>query len=73
MTVKHEGGADSELEDDVMAEDATPADTTEKKLGKRSPKTYKIREFFVKWQGKSFWKNSWVPEVRVSVGQLCYR
>ena len=46
------GGANSDLEDDVIAEE--------------KPKTYRIREFFVKWQGKSYWKNSWVTEIRVS-------
>lgn len=30
------------------------------------PKSCKIREFLVKWQGKSYWKCSWVSELRVS-------
>ena len=50
--------ATSELEDDVIAEEG--------KVEKQPVKTYCIREFFVKWQGKSFWKNSWVSEIRVS-------
>lgn len=53
------GVTTSDLEDDVMA--------TEDKTGKDAgPKTYRVREFFVKWQGKSYWKNSWVSEIRVS-------
>lgn len=59
MVVEPEGRTESELEDDVMEEDG---------IGKKKPlTTYKIREFFVKWQGKSFWKNSWVSEIRVSL------
>jgi hypothetical protein len=46
----------AELEDDVIAEDGAK---------KEDAKTYRIREFFVKWHGKSFWKNSWVSEIRV--------
>lgn len=29
------------------------------------PRTYKIREFFVKWAGRSNWENSWVAEITV--------
>ncbi len=53
------GVVTSDLEDDVMAEDRAEKET--------APKTYRIREFFVKWQGKSYWKNSWVSDIRVSV------
>ena len=28
--------------------------------------TYRFREFLVKWRGKSYWKCSWVSEIRVS-------
>lgn len=52
----------SELEDDVIATEEVPAAAEKPK----TPKTYSIREFFVKWQGKSYWKNSWVSEIRVS-------
>lgn len=34
--------------------------------GKEKAKVCKIREFLVKWQGKSYWKCSWVSELRVS-------
>jgi hypothetical protein len=34
--------------------------------GKEKPKICRIREFLVKWQGKSYWKCSWVSELRVS-------
>ena len=34
--------------------------------GKEKVKVCKIREFLVKWQGKSYWKCSWVSELRVS-------
>ena len=51
----------SELEDDAIGDDVTE---------KKAPKTYRIREFFVKWRGKSYWKNSWVSEIRVSPVQL---
>ena len=54
------GGGTSELEDDVMAEDRAEKEVV------APPKTYRIREFFVKWQGKSYWKNTWVSEIRVS-------
>ena len=51
----------SELEDDVIEEDGA---------GKtRKLTTYKIREFFVKWHGKSYWKNSWVSEIRVRLSR----
>ena len=33
---------------------------------KEKAKVCKIREFLVKWQGKSYWKCSWVSELRVS-------
>lgn len=39
---------------------------------KEKPKTCKIREFLVKWQGKSYWKCSWVSELRVSGCDVCY-
>lgn len=54
----------SELEDDAIAVEGA----AEKK--EETAKSYKIREFFVKWHGKSFWKNSWVSEIRVS-DELC--
>lgn len=28
--------------------------------------TYRFREFLVKWRGRSYWKCSWVSEIRVS-------
>lgn len=31
----------------------------------KAVQTYRIREFLVKWVGKSNWKNTWVSEVRV--------
>ena len=34
--------------------------------GKEKAKVCRIREFLVKWQGKSYWKCSWVTELRVS-------
>lgn len=55
------GAASSELEDDVMEDGGGATAATEQ----ASPKTYRIREFFVKWAGKSFWNNSWVSEIRV--------
>ena len=62
MTVEPKGGEGAELEDDVMEEDAgSGAEKKSKPL-----KTYRIREFFVKWQGRSYWKNSWVSDIRVS-------
>ncbi len=60
-------GAGSELEDDAMEEGDGPGVGTTKPL-----KTYKIREFFVKWQGKSFWKNSWVSEISVSLFNILH-
>lgn len=33
---------------------------------KEKGKTSRIREFLIKWQGKSYWKCSWVSELRVS-------
>ena len=51
----------SELEDDVIEDGET------KKVGDDKPKSYAVREFFVKWKGKSHWKNSWVSEIRVSL------
>ena len=58
--------ATSELEDDVMT-DGTGGEgvVLPEKSSSSSPQTYRIREFFVKWRGKSFWKNSWVSEIRV--------
>lgn len=50
-----------ELEDDVIV----IAD--DEKKAPEVAKTYQIREFFVKWQGKSFWKSSWVSEIRVCI------
>lgn len=40
--------------------------------GKEKPKTCKMREFFIKWEGKSYWKCSWVSELRVSGRGLHY-
>ncbi len=37
---------------------------------KKTPKgstTCRFREFFVKWEGKSHWKNSWIDEIRVRI------
>ena len=45
-----------------MLEDAK----TESGGSKEKAKVCKIREFLVKWQGKSYWKCSWVSELRVS-------
>ena len=52
----------SELEDDVMEEGTASGGGG---VAKTPPKTYQIREFLVKWVGKSFWKTSWVSEIRV--------
>lgn len=57
LPVKAEVGS-AELDDDVIMEEGAQQ--------KEPVETYKTREFFVKWQGKSFWKNSWVAEIRVS-------
>ena len=48
-----------------MVEDSK-ADSGGAPGGKEKPKVCKIREFLVKWQGKSYWKCSWVSELRVS-------
>ena len=61
VLVEPEGGVGSELEDDVMMDDSS-----EKKSSKGSQKPFRKRMFFVKWRGKSFWKNSWVSEIQVS-------
>ncbi len=55
-----EGMTSSELEDDVITEEEG------ERKKKKKVETYRIRELFVKWRGKSFWKNSWVSEIRVS-------
>ena len=58
-------------DDDVMQVDGgTPLTSPTKK--QPSGNTYKIREFFVKWVGRSHWKNSWVSEIRVGVVCLLY-
>lgn len=63
--------ASSELEDDVITGEGAEKKPEEKLApGEEPAKTYKIREFFVKWQGKSFWKNSWVSEIRVCGGSV---
>ena len=54
---------EADLEDDVITEESVDKE-------KERPKSYQMREFFVKWQGKSFWKNSWVSEIRVSISPL---
>ena len=33
---------------------------------KEKTKPCRIREFLIKWQGKSYWKCSWISEMRVS-------
>ena len=49
-----------------MVED-TKADSSGGTGGsKEKAKVCRIREFLVKWQGKSYWKCSWVSELRVS-------
>lgn len=57
----------SELEDDAIAVEGVQMEKAAQVVDKEVPKTYRIREFFVKWQGKSYWKNSWVSEIRVSL------
>lgn len=57
IPLDNESGGNSELEDDAIADENS---------SKQQQRTYRIREFFVKWQGRSFWKNSWVSEIRVS-------
>ena len=66
VQVGPEGGVASELEDDVLMGGTGVDVATEKKHGKVQIVSYKKREFFVKWQWKSFWKNSWVSEISVS-------
>jgi len=53
----------SEVE--AMEDDAIASENGNKSPTK--PKTYRFREFLVKWLGKSHWKNSWIPEIRVSL------
>ena len=48
-----------------MVED-TKADSGGAGGSKEKAQVCRIREFLVKWQGKSYWKCSWVSELRVS-------
>ncbi|CAI8044830.1 Chromodomain-helicase-DNA-binding protein 5, partial [Geodia barretti] len=54
-------GAESEMDDDVIADGPGSA----KKQA--PPKKHRFREFLVKWRGKSYWKCSWVSEMRLEV------
>ncbi len=49
-----------EGEDCAMSVGGSPTKTPSK------ASTYRFREFFVNWVGKSHWKNSWISEIRVS-------
>ncbi len=60
-----DGGED--VDDSVMTvgEGGSPTKTPSK------GSTCRFREFFVKWVGKSHWKNSWIDEIRVYIFVCC--
>lgn len=66
LTIPLQDGCEEGEDDDVMQVDGgSPLKSLTTQQPSRN--TYKIREFFVKWVGRSHWKNSWVSEIRVGV------
>ena len=60
-----DGGEDADDSVMTVGEGGSPTKTPSK------CSTCRFREFFVKWVGKSHWKNSWIDEIRVYIFVCC--